>query len=209
MVNSQCKICRRAGLKLFLKGDKCLSPKCTLIKRSYPPGQIKKRRPTPLSEYGKELREKQKLKNWYNLKEHQFKNYVKKALSKRGSSQDPTVLLIKSLEGRLDNTVFRLGFASSRAQARQLVSHRHFLVNGRPTNAPSHQVKKGDIITLSARKVKKAAYQNIQSSLKKHKPPSWLELNVEKLEGKVRALPTLEEAAPPAELSAIFEFYSR
>jgi small subunit ribosomal protein S4 len=209
MLNSKCKICRRLGVKLFLKGDKCLSPKCPMVKRAYPPGQKKKRRPTPPSEYGKALREKQKLKNWYNLKERQFKNYVKKTLKRRGRVEDTSSLLIKILESRLDNVVFRLGFANSRAQAQQLVSYGHFLVNGKSIDTPSCLVKKGDIVSIKAQKTKKAIFQNLKNLLKKYKTPSWLALDVEKLEGKVIGEPSLEEAAPPVEISVIFEFYSK
>lgn len=209
MQNSKCKICRRLGVKLFFKGERCLSPKCPMVKRAYPPGQKRKRRFSPPSEYSKELREKQKLKNWYNLNERQFKNYVKKILKSRGKVQDPEALLIKTLESRLDNVVFRLGFAASRIQARQLVSHGYFLVNGKPVNFSAYQVKKEDVISLKPQKIKKTIFQNLKNSLKKHKPPSWLSLDVEKLEGKVTGEPTLEEAAPPVEISTIFEYYSR
>ena len=209
MMDAKCKICRRLGVKLFLKGEKCLSPKCPMVKKPYPPGQKRKRRPTPLSEYGKELREKQKLKNWYNLGERQFKNYVKKVLTKRQKVEDPATLLIKSLETRLDNVIFRLGFVNSRALAKQLVSHGHFLVNGKSIDTPSYLVKKGDIISIKPSKIKKVIFQNLKNLLKKYKPPSWLELNINKLEGKVIGEPSLEEAAPPVEISSIFEFYSR
>jgi small subunit ribosomal protein S4 len=209
MLNSKCKICRRLGIKLFLKGEKCLSPKCPMIKRAYPPGQKKKRRPTPPSEYGKALREKQKLKNWYNLKERQFKNYVKKILGRRGRVEDASNLLIKTLESRLDNIVFRLGLATSRPQAQQLVSYGHFLVNGKPINTPSYLVKKGDTILIKEQKAKKAIFQNLKNLLKKHKPPGWLELDIDKLGGKVIGEPNPEEVAPPVEISAIFEYYSR
>lgn len=209
MVNSKCKICRRLGVKLFLKGEKCLSPKCPMVKRAYPPGQKKKRRPTPLSEYGKALREKQKLKNWYNLKEKQFKNYVKKILQKRGKVGNASDLLIKTLESRLDNVVFRLGFSGSRAQARQSISHGYFLVNGKSIDVPAYLVKKGDVITIKPQKTKKAIFQNLKNLLKKHKTPSWLVLDVEKLEGKVVGEPSIKEVMPPVEISTIFEFYSR
>jgi small subunit ribosomal protein S4 len=209
MQDKKCKICRRMGVKLFLKGEKCLSPKCPMVKRSYPPGKKGKRRPKPLSEYGKELREKQKLKNWYNLQEAQISNYVKKVLTKKRKVEDPSALLIKSLETRLDNVIFRLGFTISRKQARQMVSHGHFLVNGKSIDTPSYQVKKGDVIRVKPQKAKKTNFQNIKAILKKHKPPSWLQLNAETLEGKVTGEPSLEEAAPPVEVSAIFEFYSR
>jgi small subunit ribosomal protein S4 len=180
-----------------------------MIKRAYPPGEKGKRRPTPLSEYGQALREKQKLKNWYNLEERQFKNYIKKILEKQGRVEDAPSLLIKILESRLDNVVFRLGFANSRAQARQLVSHGHFLVNGKSINIPSYLVKKGDTISLKAQKTKKPIFQNLKNLLKRYKAPNWLALDIEKLEGKVMAEPSLEEAAPPVEISTIFEFYSR
>ncbi len=162
-----------------------------------------------MSEYGKELKEKQKLKNWYNLRERQFRNYVKDVLEKRGKIKDTGDLLIKKLETRLDNVIFRLGFTASRKNARQIVNHGHFLVNGRKVDIPSYIVKKGDKITLNAKAVKKTIFQNLPQTLKKYTPPAWLKLNVEKLEGEVIGDPTLEEASPPAEISAIFEFYSR
>jgi len=180
-----------------------------MIRRAYPPGQKKKRRPAPPSEYGKALREKQKLKSWYNLGERQFKNYVKKILEKRGRVEDASSLLIKTLESRLDNIVFRLGFASSRAQAQQLVSYSHFLVNGKSINVPSYLVKKGDIISIKEQKAKKVIFQNLKNLLKKHKTPNWLELDIEKLGGKITGEPNPEEITPPVEISAIFEYYSR
>ena len=210
MKNSKCKICRRLGSKLLLRGDRCLSPKCAMVKRAYPPGQQqKKKRSRGFSEYAKELREKQMLKNWYNLKETQFRKYVKDILKKKNKTGDAGVLLIRVLESRLDNVIYRLGFASSRDQARQLVNHGHFFVNGKPVNIPSFLVKKEDKIILKPTSQKKAAFQNIKILLKKSRLPRWLELDIEKLEGKVVGEQTLEEAAPPVEISAIFEYYSR
>jgi len=209
MKNNKCKICRRLGGKLFLKGEKCLSLKCPMVRKPYPPGQKRKRRSKRLSEYGKELREKQRLKNWYNLKERQLRNYVKAVLEKPGKTEDTGTQLIQALERRLDNVVFRLGFAVSRPQAKELVSHRHFLVNEKIVNIPSFLVKKGDKIKIRPASVKKNIFKNLSSTLKKHSLCSWLSLNIEKLEGKVKELPTLETAAPPVEVSAIFEFYSR
>jgi small subunit ribosomal protein S4 len=208
MFNSKCKICRRLGQKLFLKGERCFSPKCSMIKRSYPPGIKGKRGTRGLSEYGKELREKQKLRFWYGLEERQLKNYVKDILAKKGK-MDAESALIKKLEARLDNVIFRLGFASSRYQARQMISHGHFQVNGKKVNYPSYQLKKGDLINISPTAHKKSFFQNLKTKIKKYTPPKWLELNTEKLEGKVIGGPTLEEAAPPAEISAILEYYSR
>lgn len=210
MQNSKCKICRRLGTKLFLKGEKCLSPKCSLIKKPYPPGMKKKRRMSALSEYGKELREKQKLKNWYNLRERQLRKYVKDILERRGKVKDASGLLIQKLESRFDNVILRLGLAHSRAQARQNVSHGHFLINGRPVNLPSYQLRKGDKITLNPASQKKKAFSgNLTPLLKKHQAPSWLKLNAQNIEGEVVGVPTLEEAAPPTEISTIFEYYSR
>jgi len=209
MINSRCKICRRVGEKLFLKGERCFSPKCAMVKRPYPPGQRKKRRKRRPSEYAKQLREKQKLRNWYNLRETQFKNYVKKILARRGKVKDAPSLLIQRLEFRLDNTVFRLGFTLSRVKARQLVSHGFFIVNKRAMNIPSHQLKKGDVIFLKPQKTGKEIVKGIRTLIKKQKIPSWLELNIDKLEGKIVGIPTLEEVAPPVEMSAIFEFYSK
>jgi len=209
--NSKCKICRRLGVKLFLKGERCLTQKCPMVKRSYPPGQKKKRRTRALSEYGEELREKQKLKKWYNLEERQFRKYVKKILeSHQGpGKKDVLISLIKTLESRLDNVVFRLGIAASRPQARQLISHGHFLVNSKSVDIPGYLVKKGDKIRISPSSRKKNIFQNLPTLLKKRELPSWISLDVEKLEGKVIGAPSLEEAVLPAEVSLIFEYYSR
>lgn len=191
-----------------MKGERCLSSKCIMVKRPYAPGPKKKRRPSPLSEYGKELMEKQRLKNWYNLRETQFKKYVRAALEKRGVA-NPADLLIKKLEMRLDNAVFRLGFAQSRKQAKQMVGHKYFLVNGKHTDIPSFAVKKGDVISLSSTKAEKAIIKKAEEAIKKHKAPEWLKLDAEKMEGSVIAEPTIEEVAPPSEVPVIFEFYSR
>lgn len=206
MLNPKCKICRRAGAKLLLKGERCLSPKCPFIRRPYPPGSQRKKR-KPLSEYGKQLRERQKLRSWYNLREGQFKRYVKKILESRGKVEDAREALIRTLEKRLDNAVFRLGFAVSRDQARQLVSHGHFLVNGRKVNIPSYEVKKGDRIVIPS--FQKGVFQNLKTDLKKHQLPSWLKLDIDRFEGEIIGEPSSEEAAPPAEISSIFEYYSR
>ena len=209
MKDKKCKICRRLGVKLFLKGERCFSPKCPMIKRPYLPGQKGKRKHRGFSEYGKELAEKQKLKNWYNLKERQFRKYVREVLAKREKVEDAGALLIRKLESRLDNVVFRMGFADSRIQAKQIVSHGHFLVNGRKIDIPSRQVKKGDKISLKTSSRKKVIFQNLPATLKKYKPPSWIQINIEKLEGEIIGQSSLEEAGLPVEISTIFEFYSR
>jgi len=208
MISNKCKICRRAGEKVFLKGEKCFSVKCPVTRRSYPPGPKSKKRKKGLSEYGKELREKQKLKFWYGLGERQFKNYVKDILSKRGK-ENTELSLIKKLESRLDNVIFKLGFTNSRAQARQLTTHGHFRVNGKKITYPSYQTKKGDVLSLNPNALKKNAFQNLKIKIKNYTAPAWLELKKDVLEGKVANEPTMEEAAPPAEISAILEYYSR
>jgi len=209
MKEKKCKICRRLGVKLFLKGERCFSPKCAMVKRNYPPGVKGKRRKGAMSEYGKELVEKQKLKKWYNLKERQFKKYVKEVLAKRGIVENAGALLIEKLESRLDNVVFRMGFASSRAQARQMVSHGHFLVNGKRVDIPSLEVRKNDKISLRPSSRKKIIFQRTAEILKKHTPPSWIKVDAQKMEGEIIGKPSLEEAGVPVEISSIFEFYSR
>lgn len=208
MIGTKCKICRRLGQKLFLKGEKCFSPKCPMIKRPYPPGNRRKKRFSSLSEYGRELREKQRLKQWYNLREAQLRKYVKEVLEKKGKLETVD-LLIRKLEGRLDSIIFRIGFAISRSQAKQLVSHGYFLVNNKKVKSPSYQVKTGDKITISPHKKNKKISQDLFSTIKKYQPPSWLKLDKENLEGEVVGKPTLKEVDPPVEISSVFEFYSR
>lgn len=180
-----------------------------MIKRPYPPGPKKKRRRVRVSEYGKGLEEKQKLKNYYQLKERQFGKYIKEVLKKRGRTEDVSLALIKKLEKRLDNVVFRLGFAKSRAEARKLVSHSHFLVNSKPVNIPSFEVKKGTIISLKETKKEKPFFKNLSLTLKNYNPPAWLKLNHQKMEGKVVGEPAAEDISSVVDISAIFEFYSR
>ncbi len=210
MIKEQCRVCRRAGQKLFLKGDRCFSPKCALVKKNYPPGAIsKKRRSGAASEYKKALNEKQKLRRWYGMSEHQFKQYVQAILARQGRVQNISDELIKKLEKRLDNVVFKLGLAKSRNQARQLVSHGFFTVNGKSVNIPSFATKVGDIITAKEIKKKKGIFNDIAAQIKKREASNWLEINKDTLVGKVKAEPSLAEIVPPAELSVIFEFYSR
>jgi small subunit ribosomal protein S4 len=204
-----CKKCRRMGVKLFLRGEKCFSPKCPMVKRPYPPGQKGKRRKGPPTEYALQLQEKQKLKLIYNLSERQFKRYVKEVLEKRGKIRDAEEAFVQLLEKRLDNVIFRLGFAVSRAQARQLISHGFFLVNKKSINIPSYRVKVGDVISVKPQKLSKVIIKNIKNSIKDKKPPSWLEINPETLEGRVLKEPSLVEAQVPVDISKIFEFYSK
>ena len=187
----------------------CLSVKCPVVRRPYPPGQKGKRRTRSLSEYGKELREKQKLRAWYNLQERQFKRYAKDILSLKQRKEDAATLFIRKLENRLDNVVFRLGFATSRRQARQLISHGHIKVNVRIVDIASFEVRKGDVVGIDEKSKSKSVFKDTLVTLKKHQPPSWLKLNAEDLKGEVIGQASLEEAAPPAEVSLIFELYSK
>ncbi len=207
--NIKCKICRRAGAKLLLKGARCYGQKCAMVRRPTAPGKKGKRRTRQLSEYGRELREKQRMKAWYELREQQFKNYVKAVLAKKTGADDLPLSLISALESRLDNVVFRLGLAPSRLAARQLVSHKNFLVNGKPVNAPSYQVKKNDTIAVAPRKTKKTYFVQLQAALKNQKTPAWLALDAAKMEGRRVGDVTLEDAAAPAEIGSVFEFYAK
>lgn len=209
MKYDQCKTCRRLGQKLFLKGERCLSPKCAMIKRATPPGHERKRRGGSASEYKKLLNEKQSLKKWYGLSERQFKRYVLETLKKMGRVDDVSLELIRRLEKRLDNVIFRLGFAKSRAGARQLVSHGHFLINQKPVNIPSYQVKKGDVISIKPSKIKKAGFAELENMIKKQESPAWLSLDKTNFEARCIGEPNAEEVNPPAEVPLIFEFYSR
>lgn len=204
-----CAICRRVSQKLFLKGDKCVSPKCSLIKKPYLPGMKSKKIRAGTSDYKKELMEKQKMKEFYGISETRFKGYIKEILKKRGKVEDAALELVKKLEKRLDNIIFRLGLASSRAQARQLVSHGYFLINKKPVNISSCQIKKGDVISLKDQKKEKVIFKEIVSALKKKECPSWLKINKEMLCGEIIDEPSFESAGIPAEISSIFEFYSK
>lgn len=208
MQSLNCKTCRRLGQKTFLKGEKCLSPKCPFIRRPYAPGPKKKRRSGSFSEFAKELKEKQKLRKYYGLGERQFRNHVKLVLQKRGQGGDATLLLLKALENRLDNVVFRLGFAKSRREAKQMVSHGYFLINKKPVNISSFSIKKGTTVSFKENKKEKTIFKNLVLSLKNYQTPKWMDLDKEKIEGKITADPTAEDVNN-IDISSIFEFYSR
>ncbi len=200
-----CRLCRREGEKLYLKGDKCYTDKCPVQRRSYAPGQHGQSR-KKLSEYGLQLRMKQRLRRIYNINERQLKNYYTKAARKRGITGE---ILIQTLECRLDNIVFRLGIGASRAQARQLVMHGHIILNGHKVDIPSCQVKPGDTIAVreSSRNLDLIKL-NVQEAAGRTLP-GWLEFDAEKLEGTVKAIPAREEIDIPVEEYLIVEFYSR
>ncbi len=204
-----CRLCRREGEKLYLKGERCFTPKCAIERRNYPPGQhgreLQFRRSRP-SDYGLQLREKQKLRRIYGVLERQFRRYFEIAQRARGMTG---ALLLILLERRLDNVVYRLGFASSRAQARQLVRHGHFEVNGRKVDIPSYQVKPGDIIRVRDSSREKEYFKNIVERLEGHRPPAWLQLNPQDLSGQVLRLPVREEIDTRVQEHLIVEFYSR
>ncbi len=173
------------------------------------PQRGKRRRRDSGSGYKKSLQEKQTLKRLYNLSEKQFKKYVFETLGKRHKSENVSDELIKRLERRLDNVVFRLGFAKTRKQARQIVSHAYFKVNGKPVNIPSFQVEREDVVTIKEHKKNKLIFKDLPNEIKKIETPKWLEINKENLQATVVADPTLAEVNPPVEISLIFEFYSR
>lgn len=201
--DANCRLCRREGQKLFLKGDRCYSTKCALEKRNFPPGQHGQGR-KKISEYGLQLREKQKTKRFYGLQETQFRNLFDKAARKKGITGENLLIL---LETRLDNVVFRLGFASSRKEARQLVSHGHFTVNGRKVDIPSYQVKAGDIIKVKEKSASSPKFREIKDMT--ITVPSWVTVDVDKLEGKVISIPLRDEIDTPVAEHLIVELYSK
>ena len=200
-----CRLCRREGMKLFLKGDRCYTRKCAFERRATPPGQHNVRR-RKVSEYGVQLREKQKMRRIYSVHERQFKNYFDVAEHRPGVTGEN---LLRLLETRLDNTVFRMGFSSSRAQARQLVAHGHFAVNGRATTIPSLQVREGDRIEVREASRKSEYFKNVKDALRGAQRPDWLSVDADKLAGNVTALPRRDQM--PAELNEqlVVEYYSR
>ncbi len=200
-----CRLCRREGQKLFLKGDRCFKDKCSVEKRSYAPGQHGQGR-SKNSEYGQQLREKQKAKRYYGLLESQFKNYYEMAIRRKGQTGEN---LLSLCESRLDNTVYRLGFAMSRPEARQLVLHGHFTVNGRKVNIPSFQVKPGMVITL---KESSRSLDKIKSNIEANsfrQPPKWLDYDRNTAVARVVALPQKEDIDLPIEEHLIVELYSK
>lgn len=202
---SVCRLCRREGVKLFLKGEKCFSQKCALAKRPTPPGQHGKARQRRLSEYGAQLREKQKAKRAYGLQETQFKRIYDRAVSMKGVSGEN---LLQLLERRLDNVVFRSGFAPSRAAARQMVTHGHFLVNGQKVDIPSFTVDAKDVLTVRTRSKELQHFKNVREGTPRILP-KWLTVNADALTATVSALPTREDIDLTLQENLIVEFYSR
>ena len=204
-IESACRLCRRENMKLYLKGDRCYSDKCAFERRGYPPGQHGQGR-AKFSSYGVQLREKQKVKRMYGLLEKQFRNFFAKAERKKGITG--TNLLI-FLERRLDNMIYRLGFANSRNEARQLVLHGHFSVNGHKVNIPSYLVDVGDVIELREKSRKVAKIGESLEAVARRSVPAWLELDKENYRGRIVALPSREDLTMPIREQLIVELYSK
>jgi small subunit ribosomal protein S4 len=202
---SVCRLCRREGMKLFLKGDRCFKEKCAFERRGYAPGQHGRRR-TKVQAYGVQLREKQKVKRMYGVLERQFRNYFATAARKKGITGSN---LLQMLECRLDNVVYRLGFAFSRSAARQLVAHGHILVNGRRVDIPSSLVKAGALISLKEDSRKNELIKMCLDTAKGRGVPGWLELDADRFQGTVKQLPVREDIALPIQEQLIVELYSK
>ncbi len=203
--DSVCRLCRREGLQLFLKGERCFKDKCAVKRRQYAPGQHGKRR-IKLQGYGLQLREKQKVKRIYGVLERQFRLYFDRATRKKGVTGEN---MLQLLERRLDNVVYRLGFAASRAQARQLVSHGHFAVSGRRVDIPSFQVVKGDVVELREKSRRNTLIQANLDTAQGRGIPSWLELDGASFKGRVTDLPRRDEIQLPIQENLIVELYSK
>jgi small subunit ribosomal protein S4 len=203
---ASCRLCRRENLKLFLKGDRCYGDKCAYERRAYPPGQHGQRRGGKLSDYQLQLREKQKVKRMYGLLENQFRRYYQLAERHKGITGTNLLLL---LECRLDNVLYRMGFASSRDQARQIVRHNHVLVNGRRVNIPSFQVKVGSVVEIQEKKRKVPIILEAMETVARRGIPNWMEVDKEKFRGTLKALPNREDLTMPIQESLIVEFYSK
>jgi small subunit ribosomal protein S4 len=199
-----CRICRREGCKLFLKGERCFSGKCAVVKRPTPPGQHKPGR-RKMSDYGMQLREKQKMRRAYGLLEGQFRSYFDRAHAKRGNTGE---LLLQMLECRLDNVAYRVGFGDSRAQARQMVLHSHVLLNGKKVNIPSYQVKVGDAISVKPGSRDVELFKTLREGPARN-VPKWLEFNADALEARVLALPERDDIDLTLSEHLVVEYYSK
>lgn len=203
---SACRLCRRENLKLYLKGDRCYSDKCAFDRRSYPPGQHGQRRGGKISDYGLQLREKQKVKRTYGLSEKQFKLTFERADRRKGITG---ANLLMMLEQRLDNVVYRMGFSHSRNQARQLVRHSHFLVNGKKVDIPSYQLRPGDVVEVREKSKNIQAITDAVGAVVRRGMPQWIELDKDKMRGTIKGLPVREDITMPIQENQIVELYSR
>jgi small subunit ribosomal protein S4 len=200
-----CRLCRREGLKLFLKGERCYTDKCAIERRNYPPGEHGQARPK-FSEYSVQLREKQKLRRMYGVLEGQFRRYFEMADRAKGVTGE---ILLQLLERRLDNVVYRIGFATSRSEARQLVRHGHFRVNGRKVNVPSYLIRAGDSVGVRERSQKVTRIQEALELAQRRGIPDWLEVTPESFAGRVRALPVRSDLTMPINEKLVVELYSK
>lgn len=203
--DSVCRLCRREGLKLYLKGDRCYTPRCAVDRRTYAPGQHGQGR-KKVSEYGLQLREKQKTRRMYGILEGQFRRYFDKAERQQGVTGEN---LLRLLERRLDNIIYRLGLGASRNEARQLVRHGHFTVNGRKVNIPSFLVKVGDVIAVRDKSKASPRVKELMERAADRTPPAWLEYDADPAIGRVVALPTRDQIDAPVQETLIVELYSR
>ena len=201
-----CRLCRREGMKLFLKGERCYTEKCAIEKRNFAPGQHGKSRKQKLAGYGVQLREKQKVKRIYGVLEDQFRRYFEQAERTRGITGET---LLQLLERRLDNVVYRLGLATSRPQARQLVRHGHFLVNGKKVDIPSFSVKEGDGTGVLGRTQKNPTIEHAMEEVKGRGIPEWLSFDAGSMSGRIASLPTREQINLPVQEQLIVELYSK
>ncbi len=201
-----CRLCRREGMKLFLKGERCYTEKCAIEKRNFAPGQHGKTRKAKLAGYGLQLREKQKVKRIYGVLEDQFRGYFEEADRSKGITG---VTLLQLLERRLDNVIYRLGLSTSRSQARQLVRHGHFLINGKKVDIPSYSLKQGDVVTILGRSQKNVTIEHAIQEVKGRGIPEWLSFDGGALSGRVVSIPTREQINLPVQEQLIVELYSK
>ena len=201
-----CRLCRREGMKLFLKGERCYTEKCGIEKRNFAPGQHGKTRKSKMAGYGIQLREKQKVKRIYGVLEDQFRGYFEQAERTRGITGET---LLQLLERRLDNVVYRIGFGTSRPQARQLVRHGHFTVNGRKVDIPSFSVKEGDVISVLGRTQKNPTIEHAIEEVKGRGIPQWLSFDATTISGRIVSMPTREQINLPVQEQLIVELYSK
>lgn len=204
--DSSCKLCRRENLKLYLKGDRCYGDKCAFERRAYAPGQHGQRRGGKVSDYRVQLREKQKVKRIYGLLENQFRGYYYRADRQKGITGTNLLIL---LESRLDNIVYRMGFAASRQQSRQLVRHNHFTVNDKKVDIPSYLVKPGDEIGVNEKSKKVPQVVEAMETVVRRGIPDWIEVDKEKFKGKLKALPNREDLTMPIQEQLVIELYSK
>ena len=209
ITDQKCKKCRRAGEKLFLKGERCFTPKCAMERKPYPPGRLisEKKHRSSVTEYGTQMKEKQKVRNTYRVTEKQFSNYVKEASGKRGAN--PAENLFESLESRLDSAVFRAGFAGARSLSRQMVAHGHITVNGRRTTIPSRQLKVGDVLAIRAGSAGSKLFEGLGEKWKTATVPTWIKTDAGKLTAVFQGKPKVGQGESSFNLTSVIEFYSR